>query len=672
VLHALEKEPKRRYQQAREFKTDLETVATSRAKGVHAVKSAWLLPRPRFALVMVTLMFALLGIAILLNFFRSNASSSVRQQEGATALVAEQSPSVLDAGRQPVSSRAEGAQISSSHDYAAELEKASRELAELRSRYTEAWPTVINKTKEVERLRSLAGAFAIMEVTPDAETLPPVVVRTSPVSGARDVAPGLVELSVTFSKNMVDESWSWCTVWENSMPEIIEGAHYLSDRRTCVIKAKLEPGRTYATWLNSDKFENFRDAGGTPAVPYLLIFETKGRTTPATREARWREDLEFFATTLNSGHRDFAKLVSRESFKRDLSELKSGAEHLSDSEIIIRLMREVASLGVAHATLDWRSDKFDFRFYPLRLHWFGDGLAVVGAAPSLREAIGTRVVRIGSEVPEKVEAALRPYIPHENQAWLHYQSPNYMIFDQLLTNLKIVPSKGRVEFTFEKSDGKRFSLDIPRWPLKAQTNIVTAWEALQIPTPLYRKQTQAAYWHEYLTDAKTLYIQYNKCQNIGQSFESFAREVLSFADSHSVERVIVDLRFNAGGDSRVVKPLIEGLKSRRPLCAQGHLYALIGPVTYSSGMMAAMDFKDELHAILVGEPTGGKPNGFGEVKRATLPNSNLAVYYPTKYFRPISDADPDSIVPDVPVSLTLEDFIAGRDPIMEKAITHSL
>jgi hypothetical protein len=158
------------------------------------------------------------------------------------------------------------------------------------------------------------------------------------------------------------------------MPEIIEESHYLPDHRTCVIKAKLEPGRTYAAWLNTDKFENFRDADGTPALPYLLIFQTKGRT-PATREARWREDIEFFATTLNSGHRDFAKLVSRESFKRDLSELKSGAEHLSDSEIIIRLMREVASLGVAHATLDWRSDKFDFHFYPLRLHWFGDGLA---------------------------------------------------------------------------------------------------------------------------------------------------------------------------------------------------------------------------------------------------------------------------------------------------------
>jgi len=675
VLHALEKEPKRRYQQAREIKTDVETIATSRQPGqsVGAIRSAWLLPRPQFALVMMTLMFALLGAAILLIFFRSNALSSVQPQQGATALIAEQSPSVLDAGRQPVNQQAERTQTPGSHDYAAELRKASRELAELRQHYTETWPTVINKTKEVERLRSLATAFAIQEVIPEAETLPPVVVRTSPVSGARDVAPGIVELSVTFSKDMTDESWSWCTAWDDSMPDVIEGAHYLADHRTCVIKAKLEPGKTYAAWLNSDKFENFRGADGTPALPYLLIFETKGRTKPrpATREGRWQEDLDFFATTLNSGHKDFAGLLSKDGFKRELSELKSRADHLSDTEIIIRLMREVASLGVAHATIDWRSDKFDFHFYPLRLRWFGDGLAVVAAAPSLREAIGARVVRIGSEIPEKVEAAVAPYIPHENQAWLHYQSPNLMVFDELLAYLKIVPPKGRVEFTFEKNDGKRFSLDIPRWPLKGQANMVTAWDALQIPTPLYRKQPDAAYWHEYLADTKTLYIQYNKCQNVGQPFESFAQEALLFADSHSVERVVVDLRFNAGGDSRVVQPLIQGLKKRRALSAPGHLYALIGPVTYSSGMMAAMDFKDELQAILVGEPTGGRPNQFGEVKRALLPNSNLAVYYPVKYFHPISDADPESVVPDFPLSLKLEDFLAGRDPVLEKAISNS-
>ena len=105
--------------------------------------------------------------------------------------------------------------------------------------------------------------------------LPPVVVNTQPVSGARDVEPGVTEIRVRFSKEMADGSWSWSTAWENSAPEIIGQPHYESDGRTCVAKVKLEPGRTYAWWLNSDKFKNFTDLAGRPAVPYLLIFQTK-------------------------------------------------------------------------------------------------------------------------------------------------------------------------------------------------------------------------------------------------------------------------------------------------------------------------------------------------------------------------------------------------------------
>jgi RNA polymerase sigma-70 factor (ECF subfamily) len=104
---------------------------------------------------------------------------------------------------------------------------------------------------------------------------PPVVVETSPVSGAREVEPGVTDIRVRFSKPMTDDSWSWSTAWENSTPEFIGQPHYKSDSRTCVVKVKLEPGRTYAFWLNSEKFQNFKDSDGRPAVPYLLIFQTK-------------------------------------------------------------------------------------------------------------------------------------------------------------------------------------------------------------------------------------------------------------------------------------------------------------------------------------------------------------------------------------------------------------
>ena len=103
----------------------------------------------------------------------------------------------------------------------------------------------------------------------------PVVVETFPVSGARGVAPGETEIRVRFSKPMTDGSWSWSTAWENSTPDFIGQPHYATDLRTCVVKVKLEPGRTYAFWLNSEKFQNFTDQAGHPAVPYLLIFQTK-------------------------------------------------------------------------------------------------------------------------------------------------------------------------------------------------------------------------------------------------------------------------------------------------------------------------------------------------------------------------------------------------------------
>ena len=104
---------------------------------------------------------------------------------------------------------------------------------------------------------------------------PPVVVETFPVSGVLDVASGETEIRVRFSKEMADGSWSWSTAWENSTPDFIGKPHYESDLQTCAVKVKLEPGRAYAFWLNSGKFQNFMDHEGRPAVPYLLIFQTK-------------------------------------------------------------------------------------------------------------------------------------------------------------------------------------------------------------------------------------------------------------------------------------------------------------------------------------------------------------------------------------------------------------
>ena len=65
------------------------------------------------------------------------------------------------------------------------------------------------------------------------------------------------------------------TIECGSAPEIIGAPHYEADHKTCVIKVKLEPGKAYGWWLNSQKYNGFKDARGRAAIPYLLVFRTR-------------------------------------------------------------------------------------------------------------------------------------------------------------------------------------------------------------------------------------------------------------------------------------------------------------------------------------------------------------------------------------------------------------
>jgi RNA polymerase sigma-70 factor (ECF subfamily) len=128
----------------------------------------------------------------------------------------------------------------------------------------------LNAVAEAERRERKLAAMA--EPTSLAAKVAPVVVKTVPESGASGVDPALSEIQVTFSKSMRRHSWGWAK--ENS-PAISGNAHYLSDGRTCVLPVRLEPGKVYAIWINSEQSSKFSDTTGNPALPYLLIFETR-------------------------------------------------------------------------------------------------------------------------------------------------------------------------------------------------------------------------------------------------------------------------------------------------------------------------------------------------------------------------------------------------------------
>ena len=74
-------------------------------------------------------------------------------------------------------------------------------------------------------------------------------------------------------------------------------------------------------------------------------------------------------------------------------------------------------------------------------------------------------------------------------------------------------------------------------------------------------------------------------------------------------------------------------------------------------------------AVFIGEPTGGSPNLYANPRPLELPNSKIVVNVSSKYFEVGGPDDHrDAIEPDIAVTTSLDDLLAGRDPVLDAAL----
>src|SRR5215470_9319505 len=125
------------------------------------------------------------------------------------------------------------------------------------------------------------------------------------------------------------------------------------------------------------------------------------RLSPAEVTA-WREDLRTLATELPRRHPLlFEQLtptrLTQARLDSAVAALDARIPLLARYEVIVGMEQIMALVGAGHTSINPFFDpSLGFRYYPLELHDFRDGLFVIRADSAHRALAGARIVRIGN------------------------------------------------------------------------------------------------------------------------------------------------------------------------------------------------------------------------------------------------------------------------------------
>lgn len=409
--------------------------------------------------------------------------------------------------------------------------------------------------------------------------------------------------------------------------------------------------------------------GGYVPTPAFMSKQPAFPPIPdATRDGRWQQAVEYLGSQLPYLHVDPYFKVSEADFQKSVTELANQVPDLNDEQIIVGIMRIVASIGDGHTRTYPNAKPVRFASLPLEMRWMDGELIIVAASPEYEQAVGATVVQIGDHSVQDVLEAVKPLIPADNDMEILNDTPQYMAMPAILFGLDLIPQKDRVTFGFEEQDGSRFDLELQPGSGKSES-FVTVYEKVGVQRPLYEQDHESFYWYQYLPESNAIYVQYNRCaEQDGKPFEAFVDEVFQLIDEKEGSRLVLDVRTNGGGNESVLTPFVEAIKARPALSSEGRLFVIIGRGTYSSALQNAITLSLDTNATLVGEPTGGKPNHYGEVRQFRLPNVGLLIQYSTRYWLNYPAGDPLTLEPDVPAPITVADLLTGRDPALEIAL----
>ncbi len=421
-------------------------------------------------------------------------------------------------------------------------------------------------------------------------------------------------------------------------------------------------------------------------VVALTVLSLTPRNAPAqtltpTEVAAWREDVRTLGTELPRRHKNAFAHMTREQWDAAVKRIDTRLPRLKRHEVIVEIMRLAALVRDGHTALNPDfEDRTGFHRLPIRLYDFSDGLIIIAADSAHKDLVGARVVRVGRATAAAALDSAAQIISHEGANWVRWRAPGMLTIPEVTAALRLSDDPSQTTFTVEQS-GRERTVVIAAAGTAAggghgpvtPNEFVDMRNVTPGEDPLWLQQPRRLFWFTILPD-KTLYINHRAVQFIdgGVLNEVFFRRAFAAGDSVGVERVVIDMRVNGGGNNFLNRFLVKELIRRPQLDRADRLFVLIGRGVFSAAQNLVNELDFYTNATFVGEPTGNSPNQYGDARPLELPNSKLRVFISSLYWQGHVAADERTwFTPDVFVEATSADYRAKRDPVLERALKHA-
>lgn len=378
----------------------------------------------------------------------------------------------------------------------------------------------------------------------------------------------------------------------------------------------------------------------------FLFFLVFASPSWALTPEEWEQDLDFMTETLTRVHPNPYSRTSPQTFRAEAEALRAALPELSDEEIVIAFSKIIGFANDGHSGLDPVGDVVAFNLWlPIRAERFAEGVFITAAAPEMAYLIGGQIVKIGdSGGTTAFEEVMK--IANGDNAFSKMNGATALFPNtKILQGLGVVDDPDAVSLTVKTVGGeiREFVMSAIEQPFSLHwfysgrrtpgKESVHAHERLGAALDTtYRNRTQL-YSLEYLADSKILFVQFNLFVNYRDfqvpgltaptpTLAEFYQQVYEALEANAVEKLVIDVRHNGGGNNQLVIPFVDALADSE-FNRKGKLFVIAGRTTYSAAMNFVSLMETKTEAQFAGEPAGGSPLHYGDSTGFRLPNSRM-------------------------------------------------